>query len=168
MDPLPALARAIHLFGAVAWFGGALAMNVVVLPAVFELGLEDRRAAASRVFFGFERIAIPAAVATVFSGIVIGIGYGRIRSPDALATPYGIVWLVAIAVVGVVLFVGSRISSPAARRLFSDDSLWLRASDLASDERLAKAIAGLRRSLRLELVGLAAAFLLMELLATRF
>ena len=165
MDPIASLVRSIHLLGAAAWFGGAFAMNVVVLPVVLGTGFAARRAVAARVFFGFERIAIPAALATVASGLVLAIAYGRITDVGALATPYGAVWLLAVVVVAGVLGIGSRVSSPAARRLFADDGLW--APDGSSGPALDAAIAGLRGSLRLELVGLGTAFVLMELLATR-
>ncbi len=165
MDPIASLVRSIHLLGAAVWFGGALAMNVVVLPAVLGGELAARRGVAARVFFGFERIAIPAALATVASGLVLAIAYGRITGIEALATPYGAVWLLAVAVVVGVLGIGSRVSSPAARRLFADDGLW--APDGSSAPALDAAITGLRGSLRLELVGLGTVFVLMELLATR-
>jgi putative copper export protein len=167
MDPVAALLRSIHLLGAIVWFGGALAMNVVVLPVVLDVADASRRDLASRVFFGFERLAIPAALAAAISGLVLGIAYGRITGPAALLTPYGATWLAAVVVTAAVLAVGGRISSPNARRLFTDHDLWRRGSDGGQATGLGSAVDRLRRSLRLELAGLATVFVLMELLATR-
>jgi hypothetical protein len=35
--------RAVHVLGAILWFGGAVAMNLVVIPGVFAQPLASRR-----------------------------------------------------------------------------------------------------------------------------
>jgi uncharacterized membrane protein len=167
MDPIAALVRSVHLLGAITWFGGALAMSLVVLPAVLVPGGEGRRTLAGRVFFGFERIAVPAALATAASGLILGIAYGRITSFAALTTAYGVVWLAAVLVVAGVLVVGARRSSPTARRLFANEKLWIEPHRGGTDASLDDGIRSLRTSLRVELIGLATAFVLMEVLAAR-
>jgi hypothetical protein len=118
------------------------------------------------VTLGFERLAIPAAVATAVSGVLLGTIFGPLRQPTDVATPYGLTWLAAIVIVAAILATGALVSSPAMRRLWGDDGLWKPTVDGEPSPALEAAMHAVRRGLRAELVGLALVFLLMEALRT--
>lgn len=98
----------LHVLGAIAWFGGALYSDFVVMPL-----LRDRAdfvpewAVASRRYFA------PIAGLTILLGIGRGVANGVL---SALATPYGITFVVSL-VVGIALAAlgGAGISRAAER-----------------------------------------------------
>lgn len=156
--------RAIHLLCATVWFGGALAMNLVVIPGVFAQPLALRRGIGRRVTLGFERVAIPSALITALSGLALGTIFGRIHGLVDLASPYGVGWVAAIIGVAAILATGARVSSPALRRLFDTEDLWIPTVDGSASGPLVNAMAAVRRGLLIELSGLGAVFVLMEAL----
>jgi uncharacterized membrane protein len=164
MDVLAGLVRALHILGAIVWFGGALAMNLVVVPGIFSQPLEARRAVGRALTLGFERLAIPAAVVTAVTGFLLGSVYGPLHQPADLSTSFGLVWLASIVIVVAVLGTGALVSSPALRRLFGDDALWIPAPDGRASPVLCTAMRAVQRGLGAELGGLVLTFVLMEYL----
>ena len=164
MDPVLVLVQAFHILAGIVWLGGAVFMNVVILPALLGLPVPEQRLMARRVIFGPERMMIGAALVAAALGIVRGVAYGPIRSIESLATPYGIVWGFAIATTLSVFFVGARMTGPTAHALLDDDQMWASPSpervSAARQERFRR----LRGSFRLELIGILLVFGLMPIL----
>jgi uncharacterized membrane protein len=164
MDPVLVLVQAFHVLAGVVWLGGAVFMNTVVLPAIVALPDAEQRAMARRVIFGPERMMIAAALLAAMLGILRGTVYGPVRSVDALATPYGIVWGLAIAITLSVFLVGARMTGPAAHRLLDDDRLWTSPASREVSGARADGFRLVRRSFRLELIGILLVFGLMPIL----
>jgi putative copper export protein len=156
----------IHILGAIVWFGGAAAMNLVVVPGIFAQPLTAQRSLGRSVTLGFERLAIPAAVATALSGLLLGTVFGPLRRATDFTTPFGITWLASTGIVVVILATGGLVSSPALRRLWGDDSLWVPTADGRPSPALQVATRAVQRGLRTELAGLAIVFVVMEILRT--
>ena len=164
MDPLLVLVQALHILPGVIWLGGAVFMNVVVLPALLALPVIEQRAMARRVIFGPERMMIGAALLAAGLGIVRGTMYGPIDSLDALTTPYGITWSAAVVITVMVFAVGGTLTSRTAHALLDDDRYW--SSGPRGDEAEARAalVTRLRTAFRLELIGILTVFALMPIL----
>jgi hypothetical protein len=86
-----------HLLG-IFWFGSALYVDVVLIPAISHLSLEKQREVGAAL--GVRGTAVFRVVAPliILLGFLRGTVFGPIKSLDVLATPYGITWLVALVV----------------------------------------------------------------------
>jgi hypothetical protein len=153
----------LHVAAGAAWFGGSLFANAVVLPFIARQPPARQRELIGGLVLGPERVMIAAALGAALTGLLWGTVYGRIDSPAALASPYGVVWLTAILAAVAVFATGGRVTSPAARALRDDDSLWVATSE-AKGSRTADAIARLRLGFRVELAGITVILGLMILL----
>ena len=163
MDVATEVVQFLHTVSAVAWLGGSMFANLVLVPFVVRQPAGEQRALVRSVLAGPERLIIGAALLTVVTGVLRGTAFGRLHSFDALATSYGIAWLLAIAVVVVVFAVGASVTSPPMRRLVSDDSVWTESSASADRERAAL-MGRVQLGFRLEMTGLLAALALMVVL----
>ena len=160
MDAGATIVQFVHVAGGAAWFGGSLFANAVLLPYVHRQPRERQRELIRGVILGPERWMIAAALTAAVTGLVRGIVFGRIDGTDALATPYGLVWIASIGVALAVFAVGGRITSPAARRLRDDDGVW--EGDSAAPAPL---LARVRAGFRAELAGITTILVLMTALA---
>jgi hypothetical protein len=160
-----ALAQFLHILGGAAWLGASVFANLVLLPFVFGQPIERQRDLVRTVILGPERLLIGAALLAAVMGVVRGTVFGPIRSIEALGSPYGIVWLAAIAVTVAIFAAGGLITSPAARRLAGEDALWaVPAEEEAAAER-ADAARRLRLGFALELSGIVLLLALMVVLS---
>ena len=154
----------LHVAAGAAWFGGSLFANLVVVPFIIRQPGVRQRELIGGLVIGPERLMIAAALGAAVTGLLLGPVLGRIDSLDAVASPYGMVWVGAILVALAVFAVGGRVTSPAARTLREDDAIWTDASG-SSESRRAEALARLRLGFRLELAGIAVILVLMTLLS---
>jgi len=164
MEPVLVLVQLFHVLAGVVWLGGSIFMNLVVLPAVLALPIAEQRKVLRRVILGPERLMVGAALAAAILGVVRGVVFGPIRSLEALSTPYGLVWMAAIAATVGVFALGALVTSPAARQLLGDSAIWEDASRQDVDSALHRQIQRVRRGFRLELAGILAIFALMPVL----
>ncbi len=107
----------LHVGLGIVWFGASLFQALILFPALgrFPLGTQRDvgRAIGERAFV----VIRPIAVAVIALGILRGTVFGRIRSLDDLATPYGVTWLVALAfTIGAVIW-AERVIRPSLERL---------------------------------------------------
>jgi uncharacterized membrane protein len=151
----------IHILGGVIWLGGSIFMNFVVFPAILAQPWDRQRDLFRRVILGPERLMVWAALATAIMGIVRGTIYGPVRSIEALGTQFGIVWIAAVLITAAVFVVGARVTSPAARTLLDDDSVWSPSAQGPPSDSRAPAIDRVRFGFRLELIGILAVLVLM-------
>jgi hypothetical protein len=150
-----------HIAAGAAWFGGSLFANIVVVPFILRQPPQRQRELIGGLIIGPERVMIGAALGTAVTGLLQGTLYGRIRSLDALASPYGGAWLGAILLALVVFAIGGRVTSPAARALRDDDEIWADAPEPTAPHA---AFARLRLGFRLEFAGIAGILVLMALM----
>ena len=119
----------LHVLGGIFWFGGQLMMNFGVIPALTRLPLERQREAGRALESFLPKVVTPVAIATIVLGILRGTLFGPIRSADALTTPYGLTWLVALLAAIATAFWGMRVIAPTAARLYENDEAWIPGPD---------------------------------------
>jgi uncharacterized membrane protein len=151
----------VHIAAGAAWFGGSLFANIVVVPFILRQPPRRQRELVGALIIGPERVMIGAALGTAVTGLLQGTLYGRIRSLDALSSPYGGAWLGAVLLALVVFAIGGRVTSPAARALRDHDEIW---DDAPEPTAPRAAFARLRLGFRLELAGIAGILVLMALM----
>jgi len=105
----------LHIFGGIFWFGSVLTADFILLPTLRNLRAETRE----EFFRAFVNGAGPKIVAwiaagTIALGVIRGIVGGVLGN---LPSPYGVTWIAAFVVGSTLLFLGTRILTPAARRL---------------------------------------------------
>jgi uncharacterized membrane protein len=166
MDAGLALVQFLHILGGAAWLGASVFASLVLLPFVFGQPIERQRDLVRTVILGPERLLIGAAMLATVMGVVRGTVFGPIRTIEALGSPYGIVWLAAIGVTVAIFAVGGLVTSPAARRLASDDALWAVPAVEGAATGRADMVRRLRLGFTLELSGIVCVLALMVVLAT--
>ena len=163
MDPGRGALLFLHIAGGAAWLGASVFANLVLVPQLSRLPMDRRRELVGSLILGPERLIIGAALAAAVTGLALGLGYSDLRSVAALTTPYGLVWLASIFVVVGVFAIGGRVTSPAARALRDDASLW--GPGPAEAARRDPLVDRLRLGFRLELSGILLVLGLMVVLA---
>ena len=102
----------LHVFSGIFWFGSTLYLDVVVIPAVMTLPLEQQRTISKPLTRFSERVIIPTGILVILLGFLRGIVFGPVRSLDFLfSTAYGITFLIA-GLAALATFAWSRLSSP--------------------------------------------------------
>lgn len=149
----------LHIAGGAAWFGASLFANLVLIPYIGHQSPGRQRELIGGVILRPERVLIGAALTAAVTGLVRGIGFGRIQSLDAFGTSYGVVWLASVVVAMAVFAIGGRVTSPAARSLRDDDQVW------AMGPAAPALFDRLRLGFRLELLGITTILALMVVLA---
>ena len=163
MDWSQSVVLFLHIAGGAIWLGASVFANAVLLPYISRQPLDRRRELIGSLVLGPERVIIAGALLAAVSGLALGVGYAGIRSPDALATTYGIVWLASVVVALSVFAVGGGLTSPAARALRDDATLW--SGEAGSTARVAALTTRMRTGFRLELAGIVIVLGLMVILA---
>lgn len=163
MDGVLVVVQFAHIAGGAAWLGGSLFANLVVLPYIARQPAERQRGLVAGIVLGPEQIMIAAALLAGLTGLARGIVFGPITSLTALGSPYGLVWLGAIVAAAAVFAIGGGLTSPAARKLRDDDSIWRIEDPSAATERMA-VMARVRIGFRVELAGIVLILALMAVL----
>jgi len=86
----------LHVLMGITWFGSAITINFIVIPAMARLPLDRQREFGMHLGERADYVLRRAAMAVIVLGILRGTVWGQIRSVDALTTQYGITWLVAL------------------------------------------------------------------------
>lgn len=108
----------LHVFFGILWFGSTLYLDVVVIPAVMTLPLEQQRTVSKPLTRFSERVIIPAGLLVILLGLLRGIVFGPVRSPDFLfGTAYGLTFLIALLSALATFAWGQLVLTRAARRL---------------------------------------------------
>jgi uncharacterized membrane protein len=118
MEWLTVVVQWTHVLLGVLWFGNALALDVIVVPAVNRWPIVAQREIASQIGARATPIFKVVVPAIVVLGIVRGTVLGPIRSVDALVgSAYGWTWLTGLALTVAVYAWGLRILEPALHRM---------------------------------------------------
>ena len=117
MDWIVVAVQWLHVVLGVFWFGAVLYSDFILIPALNTLPLPTQKSVGAALGARANRILPPVAVAVVLLGILRGTVFGPIKSLDALTTPYGITWLVALLVTIATLVFAIRVLGPALERL---------------------------------------------------
>jgi uncharacterized membrane protein len=98
VDWLQFVVQWLHVLLGLFWFGSALYVDVILIPAISHLSLERQRELGAAL--GVRGVAVFRIVAPliILLGFVRGTVFGPIKSLDVLTTAYGVTWLVALVV----------------------------------------------------------------------
>jgi uncharacterized membrane protein len=151
----------LHVLLGILWFGNALVLDVIVIPAINRLPILTQREISSLIGSRATPIFHVVVPAIVVLGIIRGTALGPIRSLEVLlGTAYGITWLIALTVtIGLYLF-GLRVIVPALRRM----DLVPIGPDGSPTEPLTAATDRVKRLVGLELLGFLVIFSCMILM----
>ena len=119
MDWLVFVVQWLHVILAILWFGGILYGDLILIPALNTLPLPTQRAVGVAIGARATGIMPAVAGAVILLGIIRGTVFGPIKSLEALGTPYGVTWLVALVLAIATFMFGQRISGPSFERLAS-------------------------------------------------
>ena len=160
MDWLVIVVQWAHVILGILWFGNALALDVIVIPAINRLPIVAQREISSQIGARATPIFKVVVPAIVILGLIRGTVFGPIRSLDALGTAYGLTWLVALVTTLAVYAWGLTVLDPALRRM---DAAPLDASGGATPELVA-ATNRVKSLVGVELLGFVAIFSCMILM----
>lgn len=150
----------LHVLLGIAWFGNAIAVAAILIPAISTLPISTQRQLGGRYADVVERTFKVVAPAVIVLGIVRGTVFGPIRSLDALTTTYGFTWLVAL-VAAIATFLWGLYVIGAAARVMNVAPI---AADGGPTPELERATARVKRVAILELIGFIVVFTCMILM----
>jgi uncharacterized membrane protein len=108
----------LHVLLGMFWFGSMLYLDVVVIPAVMTLPLEQQRTVSKPLTIFSDRVLIPAAILVILLGLVRGTIFGPVKTwTFLLGTAYGLTFLLALLAALATLACGLLVLNRAARRL---------------------------------------------------
>ncbi len=151
----------LHVLFGVLWFGNALVLVAIVIPAMNRLPIVRQREIASAIGLRSHRIFQIVVPLILILGILRGTVLGPIRSVDHLVgTAYGLTWLVALVVTTATYLWGLFVIVPSLARM---EQAPLNADGTATAE-LVSATDRVKRLVLLELLGFFVIFTCMILM----
>jgi uncharacterized membrane protein len=161
MDWLVVAVQWLHVLLGIFWFGNALVLDVIVIPAINRLPIVRQReissyigARATPIF----HVVVPSIIAL---GFIRGTLLGPIKSVDyVFGTAYGLTWLTALGVTTLTYLFGLLVIIPALRRM---DAAPVGPEGSPTPE-LTAAINSVKRLVSLELIGFLVIFTCMILM----
>jgi uncharacterized membrane protein len=151
MDWIVVAVQWLHVVLGVFWFGAVLYSDFILIPALNTLPLPTQKTVGAAIGARANRILPPVAIAVVLLGIIRGTVFGPIKSLDALATPYGITWLLALLVTIATIVFAIRVLGPALERLGTIPEAEALNPDGSASAALTTLIARIKRLSLLEL-----------------
>lgn len=108
----------LHVLSGIFWFGGTLFLNMIVIPSILSLPVEERPGISGLIAMRATRIIEPAAVLVIILGLLRGTVFGVVRSPEiAFGSVYGITFVSAFTFAVATFLWGKFVLGPAAERL---------------------------------------------------
>ena len=108
----------LHVLLGIFWFGSTLYLDVVVIPAVMTLPLEQQRTVSKPLTMFSDRVLNPAAILVIILGLVRGTIFGPVKTWSFLiGTAYGLTFLLAFLAAVATLLWGFFATGRAARHL---------------------------------------------------
>jgi uncharacterized membrane protein len=151
----------LHVLLGILWFGNALVLDVIIIPAINRLPIVAQREVASLIgsrATPIFHVVVPLVIAL---GFIRGTFLGPIKSLDVLlGTAYGLTWLVALIVAILTYLWGLFVIIPALRAM---DRVPLNAGGTPTPE-LEAATNRVKRLVSLELLGFFVIFTCMILM----
>ena len=118
MDWLTVGVQWTHVLLGILWFGNALALDVIVIPALNRLPIITQREISTHIGARATPIFKVVVPAIIVLGIVRGTVFGPIdKVEDVLGTAYGLTWLAALTLTVGVYMWGLRILEPALHQM---------------------------------------------------
>ena len=161
MDWVVVVVQWLHVLLGMFWFGNALVLDVIVIPAINRLPIVRQREISS--YIGSRatpifNVVVPAIIAL---GFIRGTLLGPIKSVDYLiGTAYGLTWLTALVVTILTYLFGLFAIIPALRRMDAAPV----DPDGSPTQELTAAIGRVKRLVTVELLGFLVIFTCMILM----
>ena len=112
------LVQWLHVLLGILWFGNALVLDVIVIPAINRPSIVSQRQVAALIGARATPIFHVVVPLIIVLGIIRGTLLGPIKSVDILlGTAYGLTWLVALTVTVLTYFWGLLIIVPGLRAM---------------------------------------------------
>ena len=125
MQILQIIVQWVHVLAGILWFGGGVAINMLVFPAMQVLTPEQQRRMGRALTPKLGRFFQTVAIVVLLMGIIRGTVLGPITNLGILfGTAYGWTWLTALVLTIGPGFIGGRYVGPTSERMYADDSLW--------------------------------------------
>lgn len=151
----------LHVLLGILWFGNALVLGVIVIPAINRLPIVAQREISSAIGSRATPIFHVVVPLIIVLGFIRGTFLGPIKSVnDLLGTAYGLTWLTALIVTTLTYLFGLRVIVPALRRM----DLTEVNPDGSPTPALAAATNQVKRLVSLELIGFLIIFTCMILM----
>ena len=161
MDWFTIVVQWAHVLLGILWFGNALALDVIVIPALNRLPIVTQREIGSQIGARATPIFKVVVPLIIVLGIVRGTVLGPIRTVEAVfGTAYGVTWLAALLLTIGVYVWGLRVLEPALHRMAAAPV----AADGSPTTELAAATDRVKRLVGVELLGFLAIFTCMILM----
>lgn len=141
----------LHVLLGIFWFGAILYSDFILIPALNTLPLGTQKTIGAAIGARAGRILPPVAMAVLLLGIVRGTVFGPIKSLEALGTPYGITWSVALVVTIATIVFAIRVLGPALGRLGSITDAEAFNPDGSPSAKLTTLVDGVKRKAFIEL-----------------
>lgn len=161
MDWFTVVVQWAHVLLGILWFGNALALDVIVIPALDRLPIVTQREISSQIGARATPIFKVVVPLIIILGIVRGTLLGPIHSVEAVfGTAYGLTWLAALALTIGVYVWGLVILEPALHRMAAAPIT----ADGSPTAELTVATERVKRLVGVELLGFLAIFTCMILM----
>jgi uncharacterized membrane protein len=161
MDWFVIVVQWLHVLLGILWFGNALALDVIVIPAINRLPIVAQREISSYIGSRATPIFHVVVPLIILLGFVRGTFLGPIKSIDHLfGTAYGLTWLTALIVTIATYLFGLFVIVPALRSM----DLAPLQSDGSPTPGLVAATNRVKRLVSLELLGFLVIFTCMILM----
>lgn len=161
MDWVVVVVQWLHVLLGILWFGNALALDVIVIPAINRLPIVAQREISSYIGSRATPIFHVVVPLIIVLGFIRGTFLGPIKSVDVLlGSAYGLTWLTALTVTILTYLFGLLVIIPALRRM----DLAQVNPDGSPTPALAAATNQVKRLVSLELIGFLVIFTCMILM----
>ena len=161
MDWVVVAVQWLHVLLGILWFGNALALDVIVIPAINRLPIVAQREISSYIGSRATPIFHVVVPSIILLGFIRGTFLGPIKSVDVLfGSAYGLTWLTALTVTILTYLFGLFVIVPALRRM----DLAQVNPDGSPTPVLAAATNQVKRLVSLELIGFLVIFTFMILM----
>ena len=143
----------LHVLTAITWFGAVIYNDLILIPALMKLPVDQGRAAGGAIRVQGTKVIVPVAAAVIVLGFLRGTVFGQIRSADALfGTAYGITWLAALVVAIVAFYWGVKVIGAAIEKFSAFDMSRASLADGSPNPEFTALVADIKRKSSLELL----------------
>jgi uncharacterized membrane protein len=161
MDWMIFVVQWLHVLLGILWFGNALALAIIVIPALNHLPIVRQREIGNAIGLRSNRVFQVVVPLIIVLGVVRGTALGPVKSVEVLlGTPYGLTWLIALGVTTATYLWGLFVIVPGVEAM---GQVPLNADGTATAQ-LVSATDRVKRLVLFELIGFLAIFTCMILM----
>lgn len=118
MATLTIVVQWLHVLLGIFWFGSNLYIDVVVIPSLTKLPLQEQQKIGGLIGKRSNQALVPAGIAVVGLGFLRGTFFGQLHSlGDVFGSAYGVTWLIALLLATGLIFLGLLVVAPRAEAL---------------------------------------------------